>query len=241
MTAQDDIAHLSELLSRLRAADVQRRVFGSDRHGYRLGPVLSEAELASFESAQHVTLPEDYRCFLGTVGNGGAGPFYGLKSLNSFGRDLSKPFPMTQATDQLTEKEKASEHDPDGCGGVLEFCHQGCGIYSYLVVNGPTFGTIWDGGEDFYPTGLFFAVWYRTWLERALLALENERLVPHLRVGMSKTDVLADVGGDWQERQALGRPVRYFEAADIPVQLELDERDVVIKVSPWLFIAARPR
>jgi hypothetical protein len=78
-------------------------------------------------------------------------------------------------------------------------------------------------------------------LERALRALENERLVSHLRVGMSRTDVLAEVGGDWQERQALGRPVRYYEAADIPVQLELDEQDVVVKVSPWSSILARPR
>jgi hypothetical protein len=232
---QDDIANLSELLRRLRAADVQRRVFGSDRHGYRLGPALSEAELVSFESAQRVILPEDYRCFLATVGNGGAGPFYGLELLGAFGRDLSKPFPPTQATDQELE------HDQDDYGGVLEFCHQGCGIYSYLVVNGPTFGTIWDGREDFHPTGLFFAVWYRSWLERALLTLENERLVSRLREGMSKTDVLGEVGGNWQERQALGRPVRYLEAADIPVQLELDERDVVIKVSPWSFILARPR
>jgi hypothetical protein len=49
-----------------------------------------------------------------------------------------------------------------------------------------------------------------------------------LRVGMSRADVLAEVGGDWQARPALGRPVRYFEP-DIPAQLELDERDVVIK------------
>ena len=83
-------------------------------------------------------------------------------------------------------------------------------------------------------------MWYRRWLERALLALDNERLVPRLRVGMSRADVLAEVGGVWQTRPALGRPVRYFEAADIPVQLELDEQEVVVKVSPWPFISARP-
>lgn len=236
LTLQDDIANLSELLCRLRAADVRRRVFGSDQHGYRLGPALSEAELVSFESSQRVTLPEDYRCFLGTVGNGGAGPFYGLAPLGSFGRDLSKPFPLTQATDQLTEEERERLGDRDDYGGVLEFCHQGCDIFSFLVVNGATFGTIWDGLDDFYPTGLSFAAWYRSWLERALLALENEHLVSRLRVGMSKTDVFSEVGGVWRERQALGRPVRYFEAPSIPAQLELDERDVVIKVSPWLFI-----
>jgi len=237
----DDIEQLNELLRQLRAADRRRRVFGSDHHRYRLGPVLSEGELAAFESAHRVALPEDYRLFLQVVGNGGAGPFYGLEPLGSFGRDLSKPFPFTHATEQLAESEREQLLDRDDHGGVLEFCHQGCAIYSYLVVNGPTFGTIWDGCEDFFPTGLSFAGWYRSWLERALLVLGNERLVSRLRVGMSRTDVLAEVGGDWQARQALGRPIRYLEAADIPAQLELDERDVVVKVSPWPFITATPR
>jgi hypothetical protein len=236
----DGVADLGALLNRLRAADARRRVFGSEKHGYRLGPVLSEAELASFESAHSVRLPEDYRYFLAKVGNGGAGPFYGLEPLHTFGRDLFRPFPFTQATDQLTEDELERLPDRDVYPGVLEFCHQGCAIYSYLVVNGPTYGAIWDGREDFYPTGLSFGVWYRRWLERALRALENERLVPRLRVGMSRDDVLTETGGSWEERPAMARSVRYFEAADIPAQLELDEQNVVIKVSPWPFIVARP-
>jgi hypothetical protein len=76
-------------------------------------------------------------------------------------------------------------------------------------------------------------VWYRRWLERALRTLGNERLLARLRVGMSRADVLAEVGGDWQGRPAPGRPVRYFEAADIPAQLVLDERDIVVEVRPW--------
>jgi len=240
LTAQDEIAKLDELLRRLRDADPGRRVFGSAQHGYSLGPPLSEVELAAFESSNGVALPEDYRCFLRTLGIGGAGPFYGLERLDSFGRNLSSPVPLTRATDQLAEGELNELPDHDDYGGVLEFCHQGCGIYSYLVVNGSTFGTIWNGREDFYPTRLSFAVWYTTWLERALLALDNERLVSRIRVGMSRTDVLAAVGGDWQAREALGGEVRYFEANDIPVQLELDERDVVVKVSPWSFIVASP-
>lgn len=240
MTGTDDIAELGDLLRRLRTADAGFRVFGSEQHRYRLGPTLSEGELAAFESANRARLPEDYRRFLAAVGNGGAGPFYGLEPLGTFGRDLAGPFPFTRATDALTAEELERFPDRDEYPGVLEFCHQGCAIYSYLVVNGPAYGTVWDGREDFYPTGLAFGVWYRRWLERALLALDNQRLVRRLRVGMSRADVLAEVGGDWQARPALGRPVRYFEAADIPAQLELDERDVVVKVNPWPFITARP-
>lgn len=57
---------------------------------------------------------------------------------------------------------------------------------------------------------------------------------------MSRSDVLAEIGGDWHEREATGCPTRYFEASDIPAQLELDERDVVVKINPWSFITARP-
>jgi hypothetical protein len=240
VAANDDIAELGELLRRLRATDTGFRVFGSGQHRYRLGPTLAEGELKAFESANRVRLPEDYRWFLAVIGNGGAGPFFGLAPLGTFGRDLSRPFPFTTATDALPDEELDRLPDRDEYPGILEFCHQGSAIYSYLVVNGPTYGTIWDGREDFYPTGLVFGRWYRRWLERALRALDNERLVPRLRVGMSRADVLAEVGGDWWARPALGRPVRYFEAADIPAQLELDERDVVVKVSPWPFIAASP-
>jgi hypothetical protein len=231
---------LDDLLRRLRAADPGFRVFGSKRHRYRLGPTLTESELAAFESANRVRLPEDYRRFLSVVGNGGAGPFYGLEPLSTFDYDLSRPFPFTTATNTLAMEELARLRDQDGYPGILEFCHQGCAIYAYLVVNGPTYGTIWDGREDFRPTGLTFGVWYRRWLERALRTLENERLVSRLRVGMSRAEVLAEVGGDWRARPALGRPVRYLEAAEIPAQLELDEQDVVIKVNPWPFISARP-
>ena|SRR6185312_16991579 len=122
----------------------------------------------------------------------------------------------------------------------LEVCHQGCCIHSYLVVNGPAYATIWDGREKFYPTELTFGIWYRRWLERALRVLDNGGLIPRLHVGMTRADVLAKIGGDWKTRPALGRPVRYLEADDIPAQLVLDERDPVVEVNPWPFICARP-
>lgn len=236
----DDTAELADLLDQLRATDTGFRVFGSNQHHYQLGSTLSESKLAAFESTNRVRLPDDYRRFLAVIGNGGAGPFYGLEPLGTFSRDLSRAFPFIAATDTLSDVELDHLPDRDEYPGILEFCHQGCSIYAYLIVNGPAYGTIWNGREDFYPTGLTFGVWYRRWLERALLALDNARLISRLRIGMSRADVLTEVGGDWQARPALGRPVWYFEASDIPAQLELDERDMVIKVSPWPFIVARP-
>ena len=236
----NDIAELGNLLQRLRATDASFRVFGSTQHRYSFGPTLSERELAAFESTNRIRLPNDYRRFLALVGNGGAGPFYGLAPLNAYGHDLSRPFPFTTATTEFDEELRRLADCYDEYPGILEVCHQGSGIFSYLVVNGPTYGTIWDGREDFYPTQFRFGVWYRRWLERALRTLDNERLIPRLRVGMTRADVLAEVGGDWRARPALGRAVRFFEADEIPAQLVLDERDVVVEVRLSPFISAHP-
>jgi hypothetical protein len=65
---------------------------------------------------------------------------------------------------------------------------------------------------------------------------QNEQLVPLLRIGMTEADVLTEVSGGWKKRQALSGAVWYFESPDIPAQPELDQRGIVIKVSPSAFI-----
>ena len=96
------------------------------------------------------------------------------------------------------EAEQASSLDYPG---LSEVCHQGCAIYSYLGVNGPTHGTIWEGRENLCPTALTFCMWYRRWLDRALQALNNERrLFPRLLLGMTSAEVVAEAGGDWKVR-----------------------------------------
>jgi hypothetical protein len=191
----------------------------------------------AFESAHKVNLPPDYCYFLTSLGNGGAGPYYGLSPLDNFGRELSEPFPFTRPTEpirELSQQGRGYEFP-----GILEFCHQGCDYYSYLVVAGAAYGTIWDGSptdDDFRPTGLSFAEWYRRWAQRCLRLLDKECFVSALRVGMTEADVFSQVGGDWTKRQTLSGAVWYFESPDIPAQLELDERGIVTKVTPWPFL-----
>jgi hypothetical protein len=48
-----------------------------------------KSELAAFESTNRIGLPNDYRQFLAMIGNGGAGPFYGLARLNACDRCAS--------------------------------------------------------------------------------------------------------------------------------------------------------
>jgi hypothetical protein len=241
MLLSNDLSDLVELLNRLRAADRNFRVFGSEVHRYQLDRVMPEADLRRFELELRVELPEDYRCFVATIGNGGAGPAYGLVPLElPPWRDITLPFPLEQASDQLPADELELLGNPYSYPGVLDFCHNGCGYYTCLVVNGPARGTIWYGGDKYLPTGLSFSAWYRAWLEQTLHIVENERLVALLRVGMSKQDVVAVTGGDWQESQSSNPELRGYAASDIPARIELDEQGIVVKIVPWRFISVHP-
>jgi hypothetical protein len=82
-----DSSRIKNALASLTVA--QPCVFGADSHGFRVNPTLSEADILAFERNHRVTLPHDFRQFLMSVGNGGAGPFYGVFPLgemdDSFG------------------------------------------------------------------------------------------------------------------------------------------------------------
>lgn len=95
-----------EGVKELRRSDPELRIFGAISHRYRFNPRAAEPEVASFERRWGMKLPADYREFLLDVGNGGAGPFYGVFRMGEWDGagegepwkadiigDPSKPFP----------------------------------------------------------------------------------------------------------------------------------------------------
>ncbi|PKL77321.1 MAG: hypothetical protein CVV27_05830 [Candidatus Melainabacteria bacterium HGW-Melainabacteria-1] len=154
-----------------KAAEISS-AFNVSAHGYQLNPPLSEKELRSFEARHQVRLPEEYRNFLQHVGNGGAGPYYGLYPL-----EQSHPFQMY--TDSYFEKIRAQagedglfmhlhkrfpydsrkssenyelflklENEEDWRGnealsGLLFLCTWGCTHYNVLEVTGEQPGRVW--------------------------------------------------------------------------------------------------
>jgi SMI1 / KNR4 family (SUKH-1) len=153
-----------------RLLDPGLGVFGADAHRYRLNPPVTIEQLRDFESLHSVTLPSDYRQFLLEAGNGGAGPYYGLLSLDAspvYG-DLAKPFALTEAWSMADCKEPEDEVPSAYRDGCLAISEHGCGYWSFLVVTGVAAGTVWDdftcGGTGIHPTGLPFAKWYLKWL-----------------------------------------------------------------------------
>lgn len=126
MDARFDV--IRDGLERLRNAKRQPKVFGAESHGFKLNPTLSEAAVHKFEAKHRIRLPEDYRGFLIRLGNGGAGPFYGIfklgemddcddvqkwKENNGFVGVLSVPFPNAKAWNDLTLQPKEIDSEDE--------------------------------------------------------------------------------------------------------------------------------
>lgn len=112
-----DYNEIRETLRTLCASSGRSQVFGANGHGFEVNEPLTETEVEMFEKKYRITLPEDYRGFLIHVGNGGAGPPYGIFRLgemddrfdsnrweenDGFVGVLSEPFPHTEAWNDLT-------------------------------------------------------------------------------------------------------------------------------------------
>ncbi len=148
-----------------------------------VGVPLPEHTVAVFEQRHGIRLPDSYREFLLSIGNGGSGPpEYGLMKLGETPKDLPRdeakvwselprvrqPFPFTQAwvwEDGELSLEGLSNQV--NCGSLC-LGTDGCGMYWHLVVSGPERGNVWMlSGEGIQPTNpkRDFLEWYEAWLD----------------------------------------------------------------------------
>lgn len=128
-------------LGQLRELDRARVVFGAASHGYALAPTLSERQLGALEKKLGVALPPGLRAFYTTVGNGGAGPGYGLYGSSALKRRRpTAPYPGVAALRARGGSQPANELyascTPSRLGGLLVVGTHGCGIYSAVVCTG---------------------------------------------------------------------------------------------------------
>lgn len=185
-------------LETLRRLDAEFVLPCADFHKYALNPPLAESDVVHFEIDQKISLPQDYREFLLLVGNGGAGPSYGVQRLGEMYDvpwsqmpgivgELSKPFPYTEdwnydPTTSNAIEETYRQQDFYWSGqhviGAIPICDHGCNLRDCLIVTGPERGNMWlDDRADWqglYPTTMpnrnriTFFEWYRSWLDSRL-------------------------------------------------------------------------
>jgi SMI1 / KNR4 family (SUKH-1) len=168
----NQLDNIRDKIELLRQLDTNLEIFGSEKHKYILNPTVPTDTIKQFEAKHEVTLPSEYVAFLTTLGNGGAGPFYGLEPFeNAIFDDLdfkrqdgllnpSKPFLHTDAWNMefeptVSEDENDKEYDrqyeeftdlyfdSEQTNGVIAICNYGCGIILNLVVNGQEYGNVW--------------------------------------------------------------------------------------------------
>lgn len=163
----EQIERIKSKFDQLKQLDRNFEVFGSKKHKYVFNRIKSEKELTEFEKNNGIKLPKEYKEFLMRIGNGGAGPYYGLEPIENglFAdldykdkkdlNDLSQPFPHTshwnldfgEVTDENEDeyfKQKDEEYYQNKwANGLLRVSNFGCGVSMNLVVNGEEYGNLW--------------------------------------------------------------------------------------------------
>jgi SMI1 / KNR4 family (SUKH-1) len=155
------------------------------RHSWLMLPCLSEKEVTKFEQSFGVALPDEYRCFLMMIGNGGPGPFYGLYPLDVAISSDPLPYMRNSENNELGQKlppkilqtEFPSDDDFESvrekiafgaAPGTLALAHYGCGTIERLVISGKAAGSMWFDvsfdGRGIHDRGETFLDWYENWL-----------------------------------------------------------------------------
>jgi hypothetical protein len=209
------LERIKRKLDHLRQIDASRSIFGAESHQYQLNPCLSESQIRAFEQTYAIRLPDDYRSFLQTIGNGGAGPYYGIIPLERSLRDWcreedplypSKVFPLNTNLELYTldptadfERYMTSYYTQ----GTIDIGDYGCAIYFLLVVTGSEHGSIWvddrasDGGiivltqQIDQDTRVDFLTWYENWLNTSIRDVQGMHREPeygYLEYGIVKPE-----------------------------------------------------
>ena len=97
----DSIERIRRKLGELQDADPKLWGFGATDHQYRLVPALDDAEVDRICDHFGIVLPDDYRLFITTLGNGGVGPGYGLQRFGYVARTAEIPDATPKGPDRL--------------------------------------------------------------------------------------------------------------------------------------------
>lgn len=179
------------LASKLRDLAALHAALGEAEPGLLPFDRLDDAGLRAVEAQLGATLPEEYRALAQHVGTNGAGPDHGLqgaglpmpgfssKEDGGAAPDPKRPFPLTQAWVPLDDDGAPRPEGAAGSSGVaqvhdgaMRLTELGDGCFTFLVLNGPHAGEVWedltDEGGPIQPVAPLLA-WYEAWLDELLV------------------------------------------------------------------------
>lgn len=241
---------LLSMLRRVEAVDPERCMFGARTHQYRLEPPIDAQTLRAAEKENGFTLPEDYFWFLSEVGNGGAGPNYGLYAFGS--HEQEEEFPYLSSEPVLEPKDSKEAYErfvapykdaPDGkppktlWQGLLTVGTVGGTCDMMLVVSGPDRGRILHVDRDldrpYYSPDASFLDWYARWLEEAAAGYDMSHF--DSRIGGDADELTAryPIADDTEKGQILQAMFK-FPAVEEPIvrrlaRLHIQEENPVLK------------
>jgi hypothetical protein len=199
------IETIRKKLHELIVKDTEFKIFCAEKswngHEYKLNPCLTISGIKKFEKNLNIELPKEYKEFLTTIANGGAGPCYGLYDLNYgiscqaryFDEKDQKPniflAPFPYSNKEVLSKIDDSKTIIDDnieifekkhpTTGLIFLSEYGCGGYYVLVVNGEQYGKVWFYHSDGFLNPccikgkqLKFFDWYEYWLKTSLDSLK---------------------------------------------------------------------
>ena len=127
-------------LDDLKSLDKHLELFGASSHEYKFNPIVSVKEIDEFEIKYACSLPKVYREFLLKIGNGGAGPGYGLFPLEKMDDcfDLKKwsevfvnPLKPFTFTESLNDTSILSRGEPEESNfSSVEKYNEACEVWA---------------------------------------------------------------------------------------------------------------
>lgn len=185
------VRRIHKLLAQAKAKDADLVVFGADGHRYELAPPAGEDAVQAFEEKHGIRLPEEYRNFLILIGDGGAGPYYGIFGLKELEQEIKddwyyhpkeKPVIYPKMSDEdwdlaADPEDKREEEELHPFAGILPIGDQGCTYMTGLVLEGPYCGRVvyFDLdrlGKPFFVREQGFLAWYERWLREVIAGYE---------------------------------------------------------------------
>lgn len=140
-----------------------------------MGQCLTEEEIASFEECQSIKLPQAYRVFLKSVGNGCKSMLDGhrLNDLENCSHQvLSEPFLLEKfwlwEDDERDADVIEEEMRNKVYRGNIELINLGCGMSYNLIITGKCRGEVWnftDVGVQPCCEQQDFLGWFELWLD----------------------------------------------------------------------------